>query len=163
VPVGVAGVLVARPHPLPFDRLLGAFVLVPVARAGTIPLDHQLAHLADRHVAAGAVHELRLVARPAGAARAGAHLPPAVPPGGGRGGGGGAGGGGGGGRGAGGAGAWGAGAGARARVGRTLRSRRAYRGASERPPWGSPWCRTCTAKRRRRPSSSGPARARGSR
>src|SRR5438094_921920 len=51
----------------------------------------------------------------------------------------------------------------RARVGRTLRSRRAYRGASERPPWGSPWCRTCTAKRRRRPSSSGPARARGSR
>src|SRR5207249_9801178 len=78
VPVGVAGVLVPGPHPLAFDGLFGALVLVPVARARTVPLDHQVAHLADRHLATGIVHDLRLVAGDERAARAGAHLAAAV-------------------------------------------------------------------------------------
>src|SRR2546428_11862973 len=73
-------VLVTGPHPLAFDRLFGALVLVPVARAGAIPFHDQVAHLADRHFVARVVHELRLVARHHGAAPARAHRAAAAPP-----------------------------------------------------------------------------------
>src|SRR3989441_1107147 len=66
--------LVARPHPLACERLLGALGLVPVARASAVSFDDQIAHLAGCHFAAGIVYQFRLVARDDGTARAGAHL-----------------------------------------------------------------------------------------
>src|SRR5439155_23841387 len=78
VAIHISLVLVAGAHPFPLDGLLGALVLVPIARARAIPLDDQVAHLANRHWTAGVVHELRLVARDERAARAGAHLAAAV-------------------------------------------------------------------------------------
>src|SRR6266436_1034981 len=74
VAIRVPGVLVARPHPLARERLLGALGLVPVARARAVSLDDQIACLAGCHFAAGIVYQFRLVARYDGAARAGAHL-----------------------------------------------------------------------------------------
>src|SRR5947208_2248285 len=76
--VGIAPVLVTRPHPLAQERLLRALVLVPVAGAGAVALDEQIADFALRHVTPVVIHDPGIVARHQRAARAGAHVPAPV-------------------------------------------------------------------------------------
>src|SRR5207249_162480 len=76
--VGIAPVLVTRPHPLAHERLLRALVLVPVAGAGAVALDEQIADFALGHVTPVVIHDPGIVARHQRAARAGAHVPAPV-------------------------------------------------------------------------------------
>src|SRR5205085_2322670 len=69
--VGVAIELVAGADPLALDRVLGAFVLVPVVGAGAVALDQEVAHGAIGDVDARIVDDPCFVARDQLAGRAG--------------------------------------------------------------------------------------------
>ena len=63
VALGIAVELVARSDPVPFDRVLGPLVLVPVVGAGAVAFDQQVADGPVRYIVARLVDDPRLVSR----------------------------------------------------------------------------------------------------